>query len=72
MKKKHWTQTPEGKAKLKQIRGGKLDEAADSPDIAYALGYIKGWLATYSERSSIPEATLAYRVGKLLQRTANR
>lgn len=83
MKRRHWTQTPAGRARMSAI--GKLkahtrkerEHAADGAqekdtDVAFALGFVTAWLETYASRAGVPASALAYRVGKLLQATARR
>jgi hypothetical protein len=68
-KKLHWTQTPEGKAKLAARRNRK--ESSDGQEeghIIYALGRTEEWLGVYADSLGLPRTLVTSRVGELLQR----
>jgi hypothetical protein len=74
--KKVWRERKaKAKAKLQQTKEstkhankqGPPREAKDDFRIAYAFGYCQAWLQIYADSTGISRATLAHRVGALLQ-----
>jgi hypothetical protein len=75
-KKPHWTQTPEGKAKIKaryakrakrnQGESHGTPEEKEALVVAYAAGRVEQWLLTFAYRSGVAPRLLAKRVGEFL------
>lgn len=82
MARVHWTQTPKGKALLAKRRAAKrqtvyASEKPDtslrqSPDFAYALGFIECWIQTYAASSGLSGEALTAELGAVLSRKARR
>jgi hypothetical protein len=81
MKKKHWTQTRAGKAKLAaahakaaQTRAARSTPTTEKPHasdiphdtLAYALGHVECWLDTFAKSAGVSAETLTARVGAVL------
>ena len=76
-KRRHWTQTPEGKLRLAQLaeaRQARRDKGehhatkqrAEAQQITFAAGYCTGWVAAYAKSAGLDEHDLASRVGQVL------
>jgi len=74
MKKKHWTQTPEGKRKMslrmkkswKAKRKEPTNGGSEEAKVLYVLGRVEGFITAFAEGSSISSRLLTERVGELL------
>lgn len=87
-KKPHWSQTPEGRAKMSRImkaRHRKLKHAQEtrrdprppkedipSDVFAYALGRIEAWIEAYAQSAGVPPGPLASKLGQVLHRKSGR
>lgn len=87
-KRKHWTQLPENKAKLRKqlakaartkAKGRKTSgEPSDSQKEqdaavhAYAFGHVEAWLEVYARSHGLSPSALTHRVARLLLRSAGR
>ena len=87
MKRKHWTQTPEGKAKMARAskrawrkrtnhtqENGNGNGAEDGPSetqVAYVYGRVEGFVEAFASSRGLSRAALAERVGTLLRKQAH-
>mgnify|MGYP003578725529 CR=1 FL=1 len=85
MKKRHWTQTPQGKAKLakavkngwkakhKQENGNGNGTSGDPSEtqVAYVFGRVEGFIEAFASSRGLSRPALASRVGALLRKQAN-
>jgi hypothetical protein len=80
---KHWTQTPKGRARLKELKEARnaqqkptevdLQSNDDQAHlVAFAAGHITCWLDIYARSHGLPTAVLANRVGEVLRSAENR
>lgn len=74
----HWTQTEEGRAKLraghkrrKHVKKEQSDPAT-LQHIAYAFGHVEAWLDAYGRASGVPGPALTGGVAELLRQQARR
>jgi len=67
---KHWTKRRAAKADT--THRGEHEGQGKETVVAYAVGYVQAWLDTYAASIGLSGATLAYRVGDVLQRAARR
>lgn len=74
MSRKHWTQTPEGKAKLAQRKAARVSSKAQvAPEhVAYCFGHVEAFIQYYAEGAGISRPALASGVAELLRRKAGR
>jgi hypothetical protein len=81
MAKLHWTQTPEGRARMSRLarrahhkggKRGKQHSGSEEAVIAYAFGHVEAWLDIYANSVGLSVPAVTYRVAELLRATARR
>lgn len=77
-RKLHWTQTPEGKAKMKEIMLAHHAHYKEKPSgdnqahISYLYGKVETIIEYYARSNNIPQSTLAEGVASLLRHSQGR